>query len=360
MAKNDGGGGFLDIFGGIVGGIGGLFGLFGGDDETVQGLTLPPELEHRFLSEFMEGLTRMNESYKQLTTVIDAYDERMASLDAFVAGQIPPEEAQKRIAETGTKIAEAFGGSALEAIEAGFLDKESAKISGLIEEREGELHDTLTEVEAADFRDPALEQQLQKQRVDLEQRLARAGASPAMRAQALREFEQGAETSRFQRTEELRTGKTQRAIAGFQAGIGGLGAAAGTRFQARQMGLQEASTGFRAQQDYVGGLARLGTEVATARFGGGLAGEQAKAGVRTERLGAYESMGKYDLRYAGQGVPEGQQSLAAYEEYQSAKRKLGSSATGQQQLSLQKRMAEQRKKAQLKDAELERLRNRGY
>lgn len=256
----------------IASGITSMF----GSNETSGGYSLPPELEIQLLNDSQAGLEQVRADFDRLDQLQTVYNQRLDLLDRYTQGQLPPEQAVKELSSLSASIAKAFGGRTLDAVNRGFMDEDTAR----------ELED-LRQVESQDYKDPVLEGQLGDQRAQLEQDLARRGVGPAARLIALQRFDRAANEQRFTRTEELRTGKTQRAVA-----RGGL------RTQARQQGLSEAQTGLdvvsrelNRTNDLTGLLGNIGS----GRFNVGQQGLAIRSGLRGERLATAAELGKYQF-----------------------------------------------------------------
>jgi hypothetical protein len=209
-------------------------------------MTLPPELEMQFMDSMQASLKTIQEDYTKFNQAADHYRNINDNLISYNEGMMPEADFIKSFSEQQYNLAGLFQGDAKAAIEAGFMDDDTAKYMGLIDQEGNNLRKELSALEASNFTDPALENDLQKQKQDLEKRLQQGGASPAARAQALRDFERGSTEARFTRAEELRTGKTQRLISGASAVSSQYGQAFQTGMTGKQYNLNRASTGFQA------------------------------------------------------------------------------------------------------------------
>lgn len=223
--------------GALAGGIGGMF---GGGEET-SGISLPPEFELGLIQQFSQSMQQIQFLSQQNQIIYDAYRQQNQSLQAALSGTIPSDQALRTLTDTTQQIAQAFGGDALAAIQSGFLDQDSAKYAGLIEEREGAFQNAVQQVQSGQFKNPVVENQINDQRRQLEQDLARSGVSPAQRSIALSQFERQASELRFNAGQSFV--QTQGQALG--ASTGALQTAAGTSLSGRQFGFQRAVTGYQ-------------------------------------------------------------------------------------------------------------------
>lgn len=302
--------------GAVVGGLGGLFGgLFGGGPPDTR-LKLTPELEAQMMNEFQRSLTEIDEGRQRIGQALEVYNQRSQVIEGLINRTIPSEEGTSRLNEMAFNLAQVFGGSAAEAVKNGFLDPESAKSAGLIEEREGKFFDfqqqelsRLAGLESADFRDPRVEQQLSEQKRQLEQDLARRGVSPFLRSIAMSKFEQGALETRFSTAEQLRSGATQRGLARIESARTGvttssalLSEALRLRAEGRARTLSEALTmaqftqseAQRRTQLTQQGAASL-QEQAQAGFGVAGAATGIQQQLRQEKQAGFSEIGRFNL-----------------------------------------------------------------
>lgn len=236
------------VVGGAVGFLGSMFSKGGDETQQEQGMTIPYEMERSYTEYMLGSMQMLSQDYNRFATAATAYQGMTDALIESNKNNIPRDEAMRTVTDNQMILAQMFQGDAAAAIANGFMDADTAKYMGLVDAEGKNLRQELSALESAEFKDPTLERDLQKQKADLEQRLQRAGASPAARAQALREFEQGATESRFQRSEELKTGKTSRLISGAQSVSSLYGQAFNTGMQGKQFNLNQATTGFNMGQ----------------------------------------------------------------------------------------------------------------
>jgi len=258
------------VVGGVAGFLGGLFG--GGSEES--GYQLPLVFEYEIMNAAEANLQGISQDLNRATQTYNLYDQRLKTLEGVMNATIPGKDALEMLRDNSLNIAMHLGQDAQSLIDNGFLNEDD--IADL---------ESLGALEGQGFSDPVLENQITSERAKLEQDLRRQGASPATRAQALSQFDRSAEESRFTRAEELRTGKFQR-ITG--------------KVQLRQ-GLKESNL-----QRTLSGYGAVGNEINQARVGVGAAADLSGARynasnaytdirqkLRTERLGTFESLGKF-------------------------------------------------------------------
>jgi len=193
-------GAYTAAAGSVISTIGGLF-----KGSPEQNGKLPFEIEKQFILDSQNNLARVTNNLKQSEQIYQAYLTQYKTLQTVAKAGLPSAQQMAVLKNTNVDIAKAFGGSALDAIKAGFLDKDTARISGLIEDRAGVMYDKINDVLKADYVDPKLEQDLSNKRRQLMQTLTRNGASPQDIASGLAQFDQQAAQSRSSRTEEMRT-----------------------------------------------------------------------------------------------------------------------------------------------------------
>lgn len=268
-------GAVLTGVGAAAGGLGKLIGAFG-DDKEISGFELPPELEIQFLDEAQAQFEQSQQDLDRIAQLEQEFVSRLDTLEGLIQGTIPSVEGLQSLRDSALRISQNIGASAEELVSQGFLDQDDIKDIQQLEELERE-----------DFRDPELENQITRERQRLQQDLIRAGASGASIQQRLTKFDQDADETRFRRTEELRTGRFAR-----------ISGRVGLRAGLRQQGFQRAGATVGLLQEQLGfarqGVSQLG-EFAGARFGAGQAGIQARAGLRGERRGIFETLGKFQF-----------------------------------------------------------------
>lgn len=282
---------------GIAQGVTGA--LLGGDSGPQKPYSLPPEYEAQMFQYFADALAHNQFLVDQNRQLYSAYDQRMAAVEGYYKGTMPRADAVRALTDTSQRIAQAFGGSVEDAIANGFLDSDNEEIlRGASEE-----YRMARDVESQDYRDPRLENQLNDQKRQLEQDLARSGVGPAQRAIALQQFDRSAEEQRFTRAEELRTGITQRAGARMSllSGRMDMGEAAKQGAYARALGGYEAVMGQL-------GFAREG-----AMGLGSLAGtryDAARSAMETERqlvsdpMTYFQNLGQFQFSRRGKQMVE--------------------------------------------------------
>lgn len=269
----------LPILGAVTAGIGAVGEIakaFSGDDQTVQGLELPPEFELQLIDAVDQDLASLNTEFQRITDLEQAFNDRIGALEGIVSNTLPTEEGLRALRDSSVRIATNLGQSAEELISNGFLDEDD--IADL---------DELANLEGRQERDPALERQLADERARLEQDLRRSGASPAVRAQALSQFDRTAEESRFRRAEELREGRGGR-----------ISQRIGLRSDLRERGFNRAvRTSDLLNRDLT--AARQGAEqlagLAGARFDAGTQAQGIRSGLRGERRTVFENLGQFNI-----------------------------------------------------------------
>lgn len=175
--------------GNLVGGVGSAF----APGQPTGRLSMPPELEVSFLNQMTEAQRVLSENIQRNRNLTSSFNEKINVLDSLSRGDLPQADAVARLRSLNSQIAQSFGENASEAVKNGFLSE--ADLADLNE---------LKSVQSQDFVDPRFEQDAQKQRSILEQELARRGASPSVRAQALAQFDNQLSVNRFQNTQNLR------------------------------------------------------------------------------------------------------------------------------------------------------------
>lgn len=260
-----------------LGGIGQLVGAFGGGGTTVSGFELPPEFELQLVETAETNLREITQDLDKAKNLELAFNERIDTLAGLVEGTIPSQEGLMQLRNSAFKIAQNFGGSTEELISSGFLEADDVEDLQRLEALETE----------EGIRDPRLENQLADERARLEQDLSRQGASPAVRAQALAQFDRRAEESRFTRGEELRTGRFER-----------IRGRIGLRSGLREAGFGRAVAGQQVLTQQLGaareGIAALGG-LAERRLQAGGAVLEARRGLRGERIGISKTLGEFDI-----------------------------------------------------------------
>jgi len=187
--------------------------------------------------------------------------------------------------DSNIRLAQSLGQDAQSLIDNGFLDADDVDDLQF-----------LADLESQDFTDPRLENQLNDERARLEQDLRRQGASAAVRAQALANFDRTAEESRFTRAEELRTGAFQRTAGRIDIRSG-----------LRQSNLQRSLAGFNAGLTSIdsarAGIDQLG-QINAAAFQGAITGQAVRGQLRDARFNQFAQLGQFDFGKRVRGLIE--------------------------------------------------------
>lgn len=239
-------GAYTAAAGSVINTIGGLF-----KGSPEQNGALPFEIEKQMILDSQSNLSRIQESLKRSQAVYKSFAEQYNILKKVQMQAVPSAADMKALNNTNIAIAKAFGNNTLEAIKSGYLDEDTARLSGLIEDRAGQLHDNLSEIMKWDYKDPALEQKLSNGRRQLEQSILRGGGSAEDVARGLAQFDQQAEQSRFSRVEELRNSKMDQLIGSFNATTQGLTTAFDTKQTGMNQNLNRAVTGYQQVQNAI-------------------------------------------------------------------------------------------------------------
>jgi hypothetical protein len=276
----------MPAFSGIAAGVGALASvgssIYGATQSGSGGaaLSLPPELEIQMLDDMQMDFDRMNMNFGKIESLTAAYDDRMQTVTDMINGVMPEADGIQALQDNTLAMATMFGDSVQELMDSGFIT----------EDVQSEL-DNLRAMEGEDFTDPALEQDLAEQKRQLEQQMVRDGIGPAQRANALRQFEQGATESRFTRKQELLNNATQRGMARI-----------GATLQARGQGVSEAMqmfgatvTGMNALFDQYGQGASALAGIAGGRLTAGQQGIETSQGIMSDRQNRYTSVGAFTL-----------------------------------------------------------------
>lgn len=257
-------------------------------------LRFPPELELQFLEQNQQIVDQSQVDLQRTSELEAAYNSRLDTVDQIINGAIPDQDALRQLGEQSVQIAKAFGGNVEEAINSGFLtdfDKTT------IDQQQQEI-EKLRGLEDKNFRDPALEDKLNKDKQALEQDLARAGVSPAQRAAALRRFENVSEQERFTRANELRNQATQRGL----SRIGAITSVGQFGLSARQQGFDIASgsaANLRATLEQERGATAQAIQglvgTAGARLAAGSQAIESRRGLRQDTLSAFGQLGSTEF-----------------------------------------------------------------
>ena len=263
----------------IGAGVGGIAGLFsgGGGGSQESGYSIPPEYEIQMLDQMHQQQQQVQQQMQQIQQLTDHYQSQITMYDQAIAGTMAPADVTQQISQGNANLIQQLGPAAQELMDNGFLSQD--------------VSDTLKQMQGAvggeQLGDPRLENQLKDQKRQLEQDLARQGVSPAQRAIALNQFDKAASEQRFTRSEELKTGITQRGQAYTNTSIGAQ--AQGLQNTFGMLGQQQNFLGF--QQQGIGmqnQLAGQGYQAGT----GALAMQQ---GLRGEQRDIYNNLGQYKL-----------------------------------------------------------------
>ena len=302
-------GGALTIgLGAAAGGV--AQGLMSGGGSSESGYSLPPELEIQMLKQFQDSLSQTEAQKQQNSQMLDLFNRRADTLYKAMQGTMPSADAMKSLTASSSEIAMAFGGSASEAIKAGFLDAGAAKAANLIQEREGQMHDyqqgildNLKTMEASNWVDPAVQHQQEDQRRQLQQDLQRQGVSPAGQQAAMTQFDRGAQDQLFARSQDLKNNLTQRgnmqlgmAGSAFGQSTQGILGAAGLNLQGQQQQYSQAMGEFGAVQSQLqygqNTIGNMGALAGT-QFNAGQTSLQTSRQLTADPQNAFNQIGQY-------------------------------------------------------------------
>lgn len=278
----------IGVAGALFEGLGSIF----GGDPAPQGelFTLPFEMEVEFLNQTNQNLQNINQNIQRIDAAVQAYDRRLAAYSGFLEGQLPAQEVQNTLSSTANEIAGMFGGSAKAAIEAGFLDESSARLSGMIETREGQIFDQIQQTRESQYGSASLDAAFNQQKQQTIQELTRRGASPSQISFALAKLEQDflleADQRKLQQIQSL-----QGTLASSSSA---LGQAANVNLAGRQQGLNEALSGFQALQGQISQNNQVAAGIAGAageRFSAANVGIQTQVGLGQAASDQFRSFG---------------------------------------------------------------------
>jgi hypothetical protein len=231
-------------------------GMFKGAPE--QNGKLPFEIEKQMILDSQNNIATIQSNMRQSQQVYQAYVSQYNTLRKIAASGVPTAADMKAMSSANVDIAKAFGGNTLEAIKQGFIDKDTAKYSGLITDNAGVLQDNLAKVMSQDFKDPNLVTKQMQDRRTLQQQLARTGATQTQIAQQLQLFDQQANNQTFSRTEELRnqsidqlSNNFKTTTAGYQAGFNALEAGKNQNFNQAVTGYNQLQNGLNLGQNAI-------------------------------------------------------------------------------------------------------------
>jgi len=264
--------------GAIAGAVGAVAGAFssGSSQTSSSGYTLPPELELQMFQQFHQTQSGLEQYRQQIGSAMNALQAKLDTLNQAIGGTLPAADATKMLAQHNSDLASSLGMSAEEMVKNGFMTEDDAK--------------TLTQMRSLTdqgniFEDPQLKNQLQDQRRQLDQQLAQQGASPAMRAQALSQFDRQAQEQMFSRSQELKTSQSNLLSQQLQSSLG-----------ARQAGFNQALQGYQAGQSQLGFVQNtLGQQAGLSNqgFQAGLQGAQAGSSLAQNQFGNYQQLGTF-------------------------------------------------------------------
>ncbi|SRR5580765_4900620 len=297
-------GGAASAAGAIAGAVG------GGGSSSSSGYTLPPELAMQMLSQFQKSLQGTQQQMQQNQQMIDIYNQRSNIINQTLQGSLPNDVAMKSLQQSTTQLAQMFGGNTMQAIQQGFIDKNSAEAAGLIKEQAGQMQnydqgflDNLKTMESQDYVDPALKHQQEDQRRQLQQDLQRQGVSPAGQMAALNQFDRNASDQLFTRSQDLKNQtfqQAQMAIGAAGSAFGqyasGVSGAAQLNLQGQQQQFNQAQQGYQnitgalsnAQQGYAGLSTLQGNQ-----FNMGQTSLQASRQLNADTQNAFNQIGQY-------------------------------------------------------------------
>jgi len=284
-----------------------------------------PEEEAAYFRRTEKSLTAIDTDIEKTKTIEKDLNLRLDAAEKVANSAIPDPEDLKTLKDTTYSLAASFGGGAAEAIKNGFIDEESARTAGLIEEREGAFYamsqKEVLDMQAAEktgFEDTAMKNQLADERQRLESQLRTAGASPSQIQDRLNQFDRNSTAMMASRAEELRTAMTERASIRVGTAGSALGAQAGAlseagrlRLAGREQVFSEAFRGFEANRSLLAGEENAAFTGATTL--GNLAAQrgqiaqgalEARSGLRGEAGGIYKDMGQMSFSDRGKQMLE--------------------------------------------------------
>lgn len=258
--------------GGTAGFISGLFG--GGGSSTKSGYTLPPEYELQYLQQFQQSMDQMNQDYQKVGQAFDAYNTKINGLNDIISNGYTP-QAFQAIQQSNFQLGQTLGMNAQDLAKNGFITGEDQK--GLAE------MEKVASGNYSQVSNPVLEGQLNDQKRQLEQDLARSGVSPQQRAIALQQFDQSANNQRY--------GQAQQ-----QFGLYGqlIGQRAGLRQQGYGQATNTLGLGMQQAGQYMSAFGALGQN-----YGNQLQAQNSalsfQQGLRQEQQGAFTTLGQFKL-----------------------------------------------------------------
>ncbi len=167
---------------------GGLAGAFGGGGSQESGYTLPPEYELQYLQQFQQQMQQMQQDYQAIGQAYEAYNTKINALNETIQSGYRPENF-RAIQESNMRIGKALGMNAEQLAKGGFITAEDRNSLAEMEKVAAGNYNQVS--------NPVLEGQLNEQRRQLEQDLARSGVSPQQRSIALQHFDQSANEQRY-------------------------------------------------------------------------------------------------------------------------------------------------------------------
>lgn len=270
--------------GAIAGGVSGFFGGGGGSSQK-SGYTLPPEYELQYLDMFEQQMQQMQQDYQQAGMAFQAYDQKINALNEIITTGYKPEHFQA-IQQSNFQLAQSLGKDAQGLVESGFITADDAKdLAEMQKVAAGEYEQV---------KNPVLEGQLNAQKRQLEQDLARSGVSPQQRAIALSQFDQSANEQRF--------GQAQQ-----QFGLRGnlINQRAGLRQQGYGQATGTLQQGMGQAAQYMGAYGQMGANYAS-QYGAQNQTLQMQQGLRGEGREAFTTMGQFKFsKPTQQGIESG-------------------------------------------------------
>lgn len=259
-----------------IGAVGGFAESIFGSGSQVSGLEIPGAYEIDLLSTIDENITQIEADRARVAELAAAYETRTETYRGILEGTIPNTVALNALRDTSASIALNMGQSTQELVANGFLDQEDVDDLAALEKLDRE-----------DFADPALEAKLAEQKARLEQELTRDGVGPSGIAQALTQFEQDAEISRFQRANELRRerGASINQRIGIRSGL-------------REQGFNRATQGFSllsSELNRIGSTASALQNMNQNQLSAGANLVSMNQALRGERFSQYQALGEFDL-----------------------------------------------------------------
>lgn len=244
---------------------------------TTSGFTLPPAYEIQLINYFDSQQKAIAGQQTNMAGIMKGFQDKMSALDGILNGSLPSAAGMKQLTDANMSLASHLQMSGEDLVANGFMSKDD--VSTLQQLRDLNSAPQVT--------DPQLQQQLSDQRARLNQDLMRQGASPAIRAQALAQFDRDATAQTFQRSQELKTSQAGLLTNTLQASI-----------NARTAGFNQAVGALNAGQgQVVAGTNQVGASstLANTKLSGTISGQQEETALSQAGQEEFNQLGKYKL-----------------------------------------------------------------